>query len=186
MKPFTASVLILLAAATAFSQAVDLQVLKRAQRLNNQNNPNAASQRAPASAAPVQAAAVQDPEQAVILQNIASLQKDFADLKSDPAMKQRLTEDLTASSRGAKPSKTTISRLADDLMEALAGKTLAKANQARLTRDLNGIANNSRLSPVQQQAIFDDVQSILVDTGVPFDVTKRVVKDVQKIARETR
>lgn len=185
MKTFALSVVISLAAATVLGQAVDLQVLKRAQRLNNQDDARQGSS-APAPAVQPNPAPPADPVLTATLQNIASLQKDFASLKSEPAQKQQLVNDLTTAAHGAKPSKASISKLADDLTEALAGKSFSHAQQTKLAQDVHAIFNSAHLSPTQQQTIIDDVQRILRSNEVSSDITARVVKDVQKIAGETK
>jgi hypothetical protein len=186
MKILAASLIVACFAATASGQSAAADMVKqRARRLSDQNNARQGVAR-PAPAAQPQPPPPPDPVLVATRQNIASLQKDFAGLKSDPAQKPQLLSDLTAAAYGTKPTKDSLSALADHLTTALAGKSLSATQQARLAQDVHAICNSSHLTPAQQQTIFENVYSILQGGGVSSDQAAQIVKDVQKIAAETK
>jgi hypothetical protein len=180
----TPALIVAFVAAAALGQSgVADKVKQRARRLSDENN---ARQGVSPPAPAVQPQPPPDPVLLATRQNITDLQRDFAGLKSDPTQKQQLMSDLTAAPHGAKPSKSSIAKLADDLTTALAGKRLSSAQQARLAQDVHAIFNSSHLTATQQQTIFDSVQTLMQTTAVPPDLAGQVVKDVQKIAAETK
>jgi hypothetical protein len=187
MKTFAASLFVGLAATTVFGQAVDLQVLKRAQRLNDQNNARqGVSAPAPAVQSGPAPRAQPDPVLAATLQNIAALQADFTSLESDPVRKQPLINDLNAAAQSSHPSKNPVSRLADDLAGALGGKHSSQEQLKKLAQDVHAMFNSSHLTQTQQQTIPDDVRKILQGGGASSDEAAKVVNDIKTVVAETR
>jgi chorismate mutase len=188
MKAFAFAFLAFFVLARAWGQAVDAQVLKRAQRLSEQNN---ARQRAlsgqesaaqPAPAAPAQP----DPALAATLQNIARLQADLASLESDPARKQPLINDFNAAAQGTHSSEQSASDLARDLATAIGGKQLSPEHLKKLAQDSHAIFNSSHLTPAQQKAVLEDVQKTLQSNGAPPDLAMKVVEGFKAVAAETK
>jgi len=186
MKTLAASLVVVFVTVISFGQAVDLEVLKRAERLNNQNNarqglsaPGSASQPNPAPAQP-------DPFLAATLQNIAKLQTDLAGLETDPGRKQPSINDLTAAAQSGRASEKSVTKLAADLAGALSGKHLSEDRLKKLAQYLHAIFNSSHLSPTQQQTVFDAMRKTLQDGGVSPEVAATVVTDAKAVAAETK
>ena len=190
MKMSNAALIAGFLAATALSPAygqsgVADRVKQRAQRLSNENSARQQGSAAPA-AQPNPTPPPPDPVLIATLQNITNLQKDFVTLKTEPAQKQRLLNDLAMAPHGAKPTQASTAKLAEDLTEALAGRSFSSAQQWKLAQDIHAVFNSSHLSATQQQAIFDDVQKTLLAGDAPPDATMQVVKDLKQIALETK
>lgn len=169
---------------TSAQNAAEQQRLQRAE-----NGPTAPAPAAPATTpvAPI------NPVLQATLNNIASLQSDFAGLastagdKPDPARKTSLLNNLTQAAQGTKASASSVQKLADDLVTAVTGKNkLAAAQQTKLARDVHALFNSAHLSAVQQKMLLDEVQKTLTDGGASLDTAAGVVADLKTVAGETK
>ena len=149
----------------------------------------------PAPAAPAPApAAPMDPVLQVTLNNISSLQSDFAAAVSaagdqpDPAKKTSLLNNLSQAAQGEKKaSADSVKKLADDLLTAVAGrKKLVAAQQTKLARDIHALFNSAHLSATQQQALLTDAQKILTDSGASLNDAVNVATDLKAVVAETK
>lgn len=187
MKTLAASLIAALATASSFGQAVDLQVLKRAENLNDQNNARQQALAGPRpEAQPRPAPAQPDPVLVATLQNIASLQTDLAGLETNPGKKQPSINDLTAAGLNARASEKSISKLAGDLSGALSGKALPEDQLKKLAQNLHAIFNSSHLSQAQQQTVLDAIRKTLMAGGASSDDAATVVADAKAVAAETK
>jgi hypothetical protein len=172
---------------TSAQNAAEQQRLQRAE-----NGPAAPAPVAPATA-PAAPAAPVNPVLQATLNNIASLQSDFAGLinaagdKPDPARKTSLLNNLTQAAQGTKASADSVQKLADDLATAVTGKNkLAAAQQTKLARDVHALFNSAHLSAAQQKLLLDEVRKTLTDGGASPDTAAGVVADLQTVASETK
>lgn len=162
------------------------------QRIQREANGPGGAPAAPAAAtAP---AAPVDPALQATLNNVASLQSDFAAAinftgeKPDPSQKISLLNNLSQAAQGAKKaSANSVRKLADDLLTAVAGKKkLAAAQQTKLAREVHALFNSAHLSEAQQQTLLADVQKILTDGGASLDDAVNVATDLKAVIAETK
>lgn len=189
MKTLATSLVVVFVAALSFGQAVDLQVLKRAERLNDQNNARQQALAGPAPESqprPAPVPAQPDPALVATLQNIASLQTDLAGLESNPAKKQPSINDLTAAAQGARASEKSVAKLAADLAGALSGKSFSEDQLKKLAQYLHALCNSSHLSQTQQQTVLEAIRKILQAGGVPPQSAATIVADAKAVSAETK
>ncbi|MGD0615120.1 MAG: hypothetical protein ABSA69_06730 [Verrucomicrobiota bacterium] len=186
MKTLAAFLVVVFVTVISFGQAVDLQVLKRAEALRDQNNarqglsaPGSAPRPSPAPAQP-------DPVLAATLQNIASLQADLASLEIDPGRKQPSINDLAAAAQGAHASEKSVTLLAGDLAAALSGRHFSDDQLKKLAQCLHALFNSSHLSQTQQQTVLDAMRKTLQGGGVPPEDAATVVTDAKAVVAETK
>ena len=127
-----------------------------------------------------------DPALQATLQNIDSLQSDFANVSSNPTNTQPLVGDLTAAAQGSKPSAQSTSQLANDLANALSGNDKLRAHYQPLARYVHAVFNGSHLAATQQQMILDGTQKIMDDSAVSTDASAKIIGDMKTIATETQ
>jgi hypothetical protein len=148
---------------------------------------------APPAAAEAAPAAPVDPTLQATLNNITSLQSDFAALskftgdKPEASQKISLLNNLSAAAQGMKASTTSVKKLAEDLMTAVSGKKkIASAQQTKLAREVHALFNSAHLTAAQQQSLLADVQKILMAGGASLDEAVNVVTDLKAVAAETK
>lgn len=190
MKTFAFSLLTLgITTLILYGQGSEAIIKQRAKNIADQNNARGATPPAPpvnpAAAVPAPASAP-NPALTATLQNIASLQSDFARLETNGAAKSQLIVNLTAAATEKKPSPNSISKLAGDLASALTGKKLAADPQKKLAQFCHAIANGSHLSAMQEQAVFEGAQKILETAQVPPGDAAKVVADMKEIVQESK
>jgi len=194
----------LLTAGSLFAQGTYVRAKQQAirdSRMNDANQQHALTEAnggtaaaAPANpAAPAPAKPV-DPALQATLNNISSLQGDFAAAinapggKPDATLKVSLLNDLVKAAQGnKKASDDSVKKLADDLSSAVAGnKKLALAQQTKLAQYVHALFNSSHLSDAQQQSVLASVQKILTDGGVPLSDAVNVVADLKAVVADTK
>jgi len=160
---------------------------QRIQKAAGGPTPGTAATPAPAAPAPV------DPALQATLNNVTSLQGDFAAAinstsdKPDAAQKVSLLNNLTQAAQGTKASSESVKKVANDLLTALAGKKkLTAAQQTKLAREVHALFNASHLTATQQQTLLTDVQNILTDGGASLDDAVNTVTDLKAVVAETK
>jgi len=158
-----------------------------------QNASGGPAQSGAAAPAPAPGAPPMDPMLQATLNNINSLQADFATFSSsasdkpDPAQKISLLNNLSQAAQSKKAPSEAVKKLADDLQAAVSGKKkLAAASQKKLAAEVHALFNSSHLTDAQQKTMFDDVQKILTEAGATLDDAVNVVTDLRKIAEATK
>lgn len=184
MKRFGVILLLGLIAGSVRADPYSLSI----QRARQANNPNSA----PPAASATTATPPSDPALTATLQNIASLQADFAALAPATTntvtaeQKVALLNDLAAAAQGTQVAKTSIQKVADQLIAILPGKKIAAAQQTRLARYVHAAFNGAHLTAAQQQLIFDDAKKILVAAAVPDADAARLMDLLKTVAAETK
>lgn len=125
------------------------------------------------------------PALAATLQNIANLQADFDNMKTN-FTPVSYTNDLAAAASGKKPSTDSVAKLAGDLQNAVAGNERLKAQHQKLAQDVHATFNGAFLSPGQAETIQNDVKRILQNGGVPSDQITTVLDDIKMVSNETK
>jgi len=127
-----------------------------------------------------------DPVLKATQENIANLQADFSELKTNVPPKPAFTNDLTAAAMGAKASPASVAKLAGDLQTAIGGNETVRAQHQKLAQDIHALFNRSNLTPVQAMTVSNDVQRILRVGGAAPETADALADDIKTIEDETR
>ncbi len=124
-------------------------------------------------------------------QNINKLVNDLKAIKAGsqvtPAMKQALKNDLLAMADGAtKPDPALVDKLVNDLTAALADQNISDLEKQKLAKDLYAVMNSANIPAAEVQQAITDAQTILQASGIDKQDAQLIVADLQAIAAEAQ
>lgn len=122
-------------------------------------------------------------------QNIQKLTSDLQAIKQGsqvtPEMKQALKNDLMAMADGAtKPDPALVQKLADDLADAMSDGNISNAEKAKLTNDLYAVMNSANIPASEVNRAIADAQVILAASGVTKQDVQTIANDMKAIVAE--
>ncbi len=104
-----------------------------------------------------------------------------------PAQKEALKSDLMAMVDGAvKPDPALVQKLADDLADALSDGEISSREMAKLVGDLEAVMNGANVSMSEVDKAISDVKAILLSSGVSQADVQQIVRDLEAIAEEAQ
>jgi hypothetical protein len=180
----------------AQDNAVDEMVLKRAQKMRDQNDAtqkqmrqddassSSGSATTPANAAPPPPQKANSREQA-----IAKLKADIAAVRSKgqatPEMKTQFARDLLSASMGDnQASMATLTKFSNTLLPILATKGVTDAGDARMMQDLMITLNSHGLSSDRIGELGDEVKAALDKAGADATATVPVADNIKAIGAD--